>query len=176
MNECMDREIQEMLPDVLHGTLMPADRARVEAHLAGCIPCRRELAALETVRAAAVFAPSIDAEAIVRQLPPYRVIVPATERGIRSPVMKWLVAAGFALIAVGGGSFVMRQGGVDTAPIVPSAPVANGLALASGLDGLSDGSLVQLMNEMNSFDALPTSEPEVVFAEDASTSIDQDSI
>ena len=176
MNECMDREIQDMLPDVLHGTLVPAERARVEAHVAGCTSCRSELAALETVRAAAVFAPSIDVEAIVRQLPPYRIITPVTERAVRSPVVKWLVAAGFALVAVGGGSAVMRHGEVDPAPVAVVAPNVNGLALASGLDGLSDGSLVQLMNEMNTFDALPTSEPEVVFTEDASTSTEQDSL
>ena len=70
----------------------------------------------------------------------------------------------------------MRQGEVATAPAGTIAPSPNGLALASGLDGLSDGSLVQLMNEMNTFDALPHTEPEVVFAVDAATSTEQDSL
>ena len=34
MNKCTDSNIQEMLPDLLHGTLPAAARARVEAHLA----------------------------------------------------------------------------------------------------------------------------------------------
>ena len=176
MTECMDREIQEMLPDVMHGTAGPAERARIETHLAGCAPCRDELATLRAVHGAAVFTPSIDVEAIVRQLPPYRIISPVVERGVRSPVVKWLVAAGLALVAVGGGSAVMRQGDVATERTVVSVPSGNGLALASGLDGLSDGGLVQLMNEMNSFDALPASEPEPVFAVDAATTTEQDSL
>lgn len=176
MTECMDREIQEMLPDVLHGTAGPAARARIEAHLAGCSPCREELATLRAVHSAQVFTPSIDAEAVVRQIPPYRIITPVVERGIRSSVLKWLVAAGFALVAVGVGSVVMPDAEVATPSAVPSSASPRGLALASGLDGLSDGSLVQLMNEMNNFDALPASEPEAVFAVEASTTTEQDSL
>ena len=176
MTECMDREIQEMLPDVLHGTAGPAARARIEAHLAGCSPCREEMATLRAVHGAQVFTPSIDVEAVVRQIAPYRIITPVVERGIRSPVLKWLVAAGFALVAVGVGSVVMPDAEVATPSAVASAASPNGFALASGLDGLSDGSLVQLMNEMNNFDALPASEPEAVFAEEASTTTEQDSL
>ncbi len=176
MTECMDREIQEMLPDVLHGTAGPAERARVDAHLAGCSSCREELATLRVVRGAAVFTPSIDVEAVVRRIPPYRIIAPVAERGVRSPVLKWLVAAGFALVAVGVGSVVMPRGEIGTEPTVVSVPTGHGFALASGLDGLSDGTLVQLMDEMSDFDALPASEPETVFAEDISTTTQQDSL
>lgn len=176
MTECMDREIQEMLPDVLHGTVSPAGLARIEAHLAGCSPCREELATLRAVQSAQVFTPSIDIEAIVRQIPPYWIITPVVERGLRSPVLKWLVAAGFALALVGVGSVVMPRGEVLTEPTAVGVPTADGLALASGLDGLSDGGLVQLMNEMNSFDALPTIDVEPVFADEASAASGQDSL
>ena len=50
MNNCMDTEIQEMLPDLLHGTLAADTRARVEAHVASCEQCREELAVLRTVK------------------------------------------------------------------------------------------------------------------------------
>ena len=40
------------------------------------------------------------------------------------------------------------------------------LALAAGVDGLSDGDLRQLMNDMDSFDALPSAEPEPVLSVD----------
>src|SRR5688572_11632992 len=177
MSECMEREIQEMLPDVLHGTIGPADRARIDAHLATCARCREELEVLRVVHGAAVFTPSIDVESIVRQLPPYGIVVPSpAERHIRTPVTRWLVAAGFALVAFGAGSVVMRRAEVAPAPASASAPRANSLALASGLDGLSDDELVQLMNEMDTFDALPASEPEAVFAVDASSPSDQDSL
>lgn len=176
MTECMEREIQEMLPDVLHGAVGPADRARIEAHLAGCARCREDLEVLRAVHGAAVFSPAIDVASIVRQLPPYQIITPPVERGVRSPMVRWLVAAGLVLVAVGGGTVALRQGDVVTEPSSVSVPSANSLALASGLDGLSDGSLVQLMNEMSSFDALPDSDPEPVFAVDTSEPSGQDSL
>jgi anti-sigma factor RsiW len=173
----MEREIQETLPDVLHGTIGPAERARIEAHLATCAPCRDELEVLRAVNGAAVFAPSIDVESIVRQLPPYGIAVPTpVERRVRPPMMRWLAAAGFVLVAFGAGSVVMNQSEPTTEVTAVSVPASSGLALASGLDGLSDGELVQLMNEMTSFDALPASEPEAVFTVDASAPTDQDSL
>jgi hypothetical protein len=173
----MAREIQEMLPDVLHGTIGPADRARIEAHLATCGPCREELDVLRAVHGAAVFTPSIDVESIVRQLPPYGIALPTpVERRVRTPIMRWLVAAGFALVAFGTGSVLMKQSEPPRETVSVSVPGSGGLAMASGLDGLSDGELVQLMNEMSSFDALPPTEPEAVFAVDASASTDQDSL
>jgi hypothetical protein len=173
----MEREIQEMLPDVLHGTIGPADRARIDAHVASCSPCRRELEVLRAVQGAAVFTPSIDVESIVRQLPPYGIMVPTpVERRVRTPVMRWLVAAGVALVAFGAGSVFVSQDEPATRAAAVAVPSGDALTLASGLDGLSDGELVQLMNEMNGFDALPASEPEAVFAVDASAATDQDSL
>jgi anti-sigma factor RsiW len=177
MNNCVDREIQAMLPDVLHGTIGPAERARIDAHLASCSPCRKELEALRAVHRAAVFTPSIDVESIVRQLPPYGIMVPApVERPVRTPVIRWLVAAGVALVAFGAGSIFVSQDEPLTRTAAVAVPGGEALTLASGLDGLSDGELVQLMNEMNGFDALPASEPEAVFAVDASAPTDQDSL
>jgi len=176
MTDCMEREIQDLLPDVLHGTLDGAERARVETHVAGCGYCREELEVLRAVQSAAVFTPSVDVAGIVRKIPPYAVIVPAVERPARSPVMRWLVAAGLAVVAMGGGSALLTHGdGVEQARIGDSAP-AHSLALTSGLEELSDGGLVQLMNEMSTFDALPANEPEPVFTEDASTPMDGDSL
>ena len=177
MSDCMEREIQAMLPDVLHGTVGPAGRARIDAHLATCAGCREELEVIRAVQGAAVFSPSIDVESIVRQLPPYGVALPVpAERRVRTPIMRWLAAAGFALVAFGAGSALMNEDDPITQRAVVSVPGGTGLALASGLDGLSDSELVQLMNEMDGFDALPASEPEAVFADDASTPTDQDSL
>ncbi|MEA2765992.1 MAG: hypothetical protein QOK07_2396, partial [Gemmatimonadaceae bacterium] len=41
------------------------------------------------------------------------------------------------------------------------------LALAADVDGLSDGNLVQLMNDMNRFDALPATESDPVISVDS---------
>src|SRR5258705_12283081 len=93
MNKCPDRTIGEVLPDLLHDTL-PADaRELVEAHLATCDECREDVEVLRTVKTAAVFAPQIDVDRVVRQIPPYRAIVPPTERPATTSVLSWRVAA-----------------------------------------------------------------------------------
>ena len=176
MNECMERGIQELLPDVLHGTVAAGERARIEQHLSACSYCREELEVLRAVKAAAVFAPAIDVAAIAGQIPPYGIIPPVVERPLRSPVLRWLVAAGLALAVVGGGSVVMSER--DTVVEAPTASPTrtHSLALASGLDEMSDGSIVQLITEMSSFDALPANEPEPVFAVETSLPADGDSL
>ena len=176
MSECTEREIQDMLPDVLHDTVDTADRARVETHLADCATCREELEVLRAVQSAAVFTPTIDVPGIVSKIPPYGIVVPAVERPARSPVVKWLVAAGLAVAVIGGGSALLRDDDpVEQQRAEAAAPAAT-LFLASGLDDLSDRGLVQLMSEMNTFDALPANEPEPVFAEDQSAPMEEDSL
>lgn len=200
MNKCTDSDIQEMLPDLLHRALADGERLRVEAHLATCESCQEDLDVLRTVKSAAVFAPSIDVDSVVRQIPPYRTIVPATERPVRTRVVSWLVAASLTLVVLGGGSVLLQSNGSPTSnspryqqlpngiakapeatkpssaesvaaskPVVqPSiAPHQHALALAADADGLSDGSLVQLMNDMDGFDALPGSESDPVISVDS---------
>ena len=181
MNECMDREIREMLPDVLHGTLAPGDRSRVDAHLATCGECRSELETLRAVQGAAVFAPNIDVDQIVRQIPPYRIITPAEKRPTASRTVGWLVAASLALVIAVGGSVMTGRTDVPEAPssaAVVSAPATptHSLALASGVEDLSDGGLAQLISELNGFDALPAADLEPIFDVDTTASIGQDSL
>jgi len=201
MNKCTDSNIQEMLPDLLHGTL-PADaEERVEAHLATCDECREDVEVLRTVKTAAVFAPQIDVDRVVRQIPPYRAIVPVTERPASTRMVSWLVAAALAVVVVGGGSLVLmrpnagkvqspvastelpprptatestsgvsgvQNGGISVKTATSTAPARpRALALAANVDDLSDGDLVQLMNDMSRFDALPASEPDPVIAVDS---------
>jgi hypothetical protein len=204
MNNCIERDIQEMLPDLLHGTLAGDARARVEAHLADCIECSQDLEVLRTVKAAAVFAPSIDVDRVVRQIPPYTSIVPAVERPARTRVVSWLVAASLALVVASGGSLLLQQRVSAPRPVAPGesastvapgagkatsiapdrvAPSASGsgvqarphaLALANDVEGLSDGDLRQLMSDMGRFDALPAPEPEPVISVDTGDGLGQD--
>jgi len=202
MNKCIDSDIQEMLPDLLHRALSDGERQRVEAHLATCESCKEDLEVLRTVKSAAVFAPAIDVNSVVRQIPPYRKIVPATERPARTRVASWLVAASLAVVVLGGGSILLQSNGslvsrsrgqqpaltiakvpeaTKPSPLepVPSprivqptiAPHPHALALAAEADGLSDGGLVQLMNDMDGFDALPASEPDPVISVDSGDSL-----
>jgi anti-sigma factor RsiW len=204
MNKCTDSDIQELLPDLLHGALDEAEKIRVDAHVATCESCQEDLDVLRTVKSAVVFAPSIDVDGVVRQIAPYRTIVPAVEAPARTRVASWLVAATLALFVVGGGSVLMTRqnssgtsvvdGGTkvpkqiattqtsaqSTVPVAPptpkiTVPVASphphALALAAEADGLSDGGLVQLMNDMDTFDALPGSEPDPVISVDSGDSL-----
>jgi len=202
MNKCIDSDIQEMLPDLLHRALSDGERQRVEAHLATCESCKEDLEVLRTVKSAAVFAPAIDVNSVVRQIPPYRKIVPATERPARTRVASWLVAASLAVVVLGGGSILLQSNGslvsrsrgqqpaltiakvpeaTKPSPLepVPSprivqptiAPHPHALALAAEADGLSDGGLVPLMNDMDGFDALPASEPDPVISVDSGDSL-----
>ena len=200
MNNCTDKQINEMLPDLLHGALGAEAMERAEAHLATCEECREELNVLRAVKSAAVFAPTIDVDQVVRRIPPYTPIVPAVELPARPRLVSWLVAATLAIAVVGVGSvLVTRQSATNNpasiAATVPSAktrtqltpvasktpdagapsgtvaatgqPHAHALALAADVDGLSDGNLVQLMNDMNRFDALPATEAEPVISVDS---------
>jgi len=189
MSECMEREIREMLPDVLHGAIVPGERARIDSHLAVCGDCRRELEVLRAVHGAAVFAPAIDVDRIVRQIPPYRIITPPATRPTVSRAVGWLVAAGLVFVVAGGGSVLMSRtdvaeapSSVASAPATPSAPATvsspatHSLALASGVEDLSDGGLVQLISELSEFDAIPAADPEPVFDVDATATMDQDSL
>src|ERR1700730_9775178 len=109
MNKCTDSDIQEMLPELLHRTLTDDARKRIQAHVETCESCQEDLDVLRVVKDAAVFAPSIDVDRVVRQIPPYRTIVPATERPAGARVVSWLVAASLLLVVVGGGSGLIIQ-------------------------------------------------------------------
>ncbi|HJQ53614.1 MAG TPA: zf-HC2 domain-containing protein [Gemmatimonadaceae bacterium] len=197
MNECMAMDIQEMLPDLLHTALSADQRERVEQHVAACESCRAELAVLRTVKEAAVFAPEIDAARIARQIPPYRAILP-THAPARSRMTQWLVAATAAVLIIGGGSVVMNHGSAAPDKVAVATPTDSGasqpvgvttpgettvasagspsaqvhtFALASDVASLSDGDLVQLMNDMDDFDALPAAEPDPVIAVDSGDSL-----
>lgn len=203
MNKCTELDIKEMLPDLLHGKLDADARAQVEAHIAGCDECTEELEVLRTVKSAAVFIPAIDVDHVVRQIPPYRAIVPVAQAPARSRVVSWLVAASLVVVVLGGGSLLMIQKAPTFAPIatvdgskspgggsaqtskpgdvtpkntaVPPTPAPRALALASAVDGLSDNNLRQLMDDMNSFDALPATEPGPAISVDNGDSLDQGS-
>ena len=203
MNKCNETEIQELLPDLAHGSLEGRERQRVEAHLATCESCREDLDVIRMVKSAAVFAPTIDVAGVVRQIPPYRTILPVVEKPARTKMVQWLVAAAVLVAVVGGGSAILTNqlrnraqpvAGVAPESIkvltpTPKAPEKGStvprpsvtavasqaqpqvLALSTDLADLSDGNLVQLMNDMDQFDALPAVELDPVIAVDSVDSL-----
>jgi anti-sigma factor RsiW len=144
--------IQARLQDLLDGELAGEERATVESHLATCLPCRRELAALEAV---------IDrAHALPRELTPERDLWPAVEARIggavhsasfasgRLPRWGWLAVAALVAAMIGL-PLALRQstdaGGHDAgreaaAAIAPPAPIeASQLLAKAGLARHEDG-------------------------------------
>lgn len=70
MTDCPNAEIRDLLPDLVHGTLAGAERARVESHVATCADCASELALLRVARRAlSADVPAVNVERIASALP-----------------------------------------------------------------------------------------------------------
>lgn len=184
MRDCTNVEMRELLPELMHDRL-PADaHARLSAHLATCAECQAELELLRRVRAA-VPAPRVDVAGIASRLPAYR------SRGVFGHPLRWAIAAGLVAVA-GGSALLMRRApverpvasasvGVDS-PVTPPAaatvvasrgtttgattprPRTADLAVSETLADLSDLELRTLLAEMAKFEAMTSSETDVVVA------------
>lgn len=132
MTECMNAEVRDALPDLLHSRLGDLDRATMKAHVESCADCRAELALMERVRACAPLAPPIDVARIVSMLP---APVPSAEQQLahaapirqpsRMPLL-WKLAAAAALIVGGTLTFSRTRAPVAGTSVatVASAPSA----------------------------------------------------
>src|SRR3989337_228199 len=60
MNDCVNGEMRDVLPELVNGTLPAADVARVQAHVRECADCAAEVELLRTARAAMRLAPTMD--------------------------------------------------------------------------------------------------------------------
>jgi hypothetical protein len=112
MMECMNAEIRDRLPDLLHERLDPETRAAVVAHVAGCEACRQELAVLKATKGLFARVPRVDvpriASAVVADAkaggPAATPRVPAMGRSwVR---VSWRMAAAIVLAVVGGAAIV----------------------------------------------------------------------
>jgi anti-sigma factor RsiW len=188
MSDCANVEIRELLPEYLHDRLDAAARARVAAHLTACEDCRAELATLEAVQRAYSRSPAIDTAAIVRALPRPAVRVRSTRRPVA-----WQIAAAVSFISLGGISLVVARSFFDGgAPVTAPAVVAPAGAGASasdsprvaqagttspalrpaisfggGVDDLTAEDVESLLGALESLEAAPPVEPEVVPASEA---------
>lgn len=185
MTEITHDEVREALPELLHGNVDADLRIVLENHLRGCAECGKEMRVLQLVKDAPSFAPRIDAVKVAAAIPPYGG-VPA-ERPSRSKVI-WRMASAVAVVMVVVATFVSRTDRapiakparvasagvtpevVKTTPRSATAPIrapkpraaepARELQVAVGLDGLSDGSVAQLVKDLDGLDGLPSPEPE----------------
>lgn len=69
MNECLNADMRDALPDLIHGRLDALQAAQVEQHVAACAECAAELELLRVVAASAPAAPTIDVGRIAAALP-----------------------------------------------------------------------------------------------------------
>lgn len=130
MHDCSDGEMRDLLPGYANGVLSAEARDRVRAHVAGCEDCAAEVELIRTV-GVAYPTPKVDVARIIASLPaPAR---QAYRGGSRFRTQQWRIAAGIAMIAMGGISVVVLRStmhSASTAITVP-APVAVQTPVAS---------------------------------------------
>ena len=172
-------ELQDLLPELLHGRLTATDAADLERAVAADPDLAAELSMLRSVRASQRPAPAIDIARIVAALPspPKAQVAPeidelAQRREAKRPMISRRFARAAALlIVVGGGTMVSvwegrRTASAPVSPIVASdspavAFVAMQLGLGTSTDDLSVEQLRALESDIRSLDGVPSAEPEM---------------
>jgi anti-sigma factor RsiW len=189
MTDCSNVEIRDLLPELLHGALPPAVRARVEAHVATCTNCADELAVLRSARGvlSAGPVPVVDAASIVAALPrPVSArAVPTARQAPRRSSTFFRLAAAISFISLGGISVAVARSylgdvtpfAVDSAvgigdtagSVTPESAVDRGpdavaaperLAVHPVVGTLDDADLQSLLDELELLEAAPLAEPE----------------
>ncbi len=125
MNDCMNAEVRDRLPELLHERLDAAERASVLAHVEMCVDCRAELELLRNTRAMMVArTPRVDVNYVVQALPKsYARVARLTPH--RRVWADWRVAAAVTLLVAGGTSMaVLNRGAASVPATTPSAIVA----------------------------------------------------
>lgn len=119
MNDCVNAEIRDQLPDFVHDRLSAGARTIVLAHVESCADCRDELQLLRDARAMLSRGiPRVDVAYVVGALPkapaPRVVRLEPGARPLsrsRSRWSDWRIAAAVTLLIAGGGSYAVMQSG-----------------------------------------------------------------
>jgi anti-sigma factor RsiW len=174
-------EVRDLLPELLHGRLSPADAAAVRVALASDASLAAEYAMLQAVRPALTTEPRLDLAAIVAALPaPPAAIDDFTRRRLakaaplpasRAIPLRFARAAAVLAVLAGGSLFVAKNRANraaltvgDTAVVVADAVQ---LGLGAAVDDLSEEQLQALEQEISELDGLPSADPEVGLEEGA---------
>jgi anti-sigma factor RsiW len=125
MTDCPQGEIRDRLPEYVHGTLGAAERAQIEAHLAGCTACRDEVALLRGVRAGVIRrTPVVNTARVAAAVNASRA-VPKTRREMdrmRGPMPQYARLAAAAALVIATGALGYLAGRVTTKPQVANGP------------------------------------------------------
>lgn len=178
MRDMTRDELQDLLPELLHGRLSATDAAELERAVAADPDLSSDLALLRAVRASQRSLSAIDVARIVAALPspPAAQVAPAIdEMALRRDRKRPMISSRFAraaavLIVVGGGTMVsVWQGrGTASAPVSTvvaiDTPSVGGAAMQLGLgastDELSVEQLRALEADIRALDGVPSAEPE----------------
>jgi hypothetical protein len=188
MTDCPNGEVRDLLPDLLNGRLSPDVRRDVEAHLRSCADCRAELALLRDLRATMARVPAMDVARISAAIPAHRAPARRASAGWRAAAILLVVAGGTSVALIrhglGGGPDTMVAAAhppiaaptvVSSVPLTPPTPTAQAptpvarvrpvaareLAVASSATSeLSDRELKALLKDIESIDAVPSTDVE----------------
>jgi hypothetical protein len=143
MNDCVNAEMRDQLPDLVHDRLSGDARTIVLTHVEACADCRDEVQLLRDARV--MFGrgiPRVDIAYVVGALPkapaPRGAIKLESKRRTRS-WSDWRIAAAVTLLIAGGGSYVVMQSGrvvnpADTLIVAnPTTSTDSGLIPAADL-------------------------------------------
>ena len=117
MNDCVNAEMRDQLPELLHERLEAGARAVVLAHVESCADCRAELELLRSARAVLLAgAPRVDVNYVVEALPKPS----ASRTSLRAPRRQrwadWRIAAAVMVLVAGGTSVAVLNHGSNPAP------------------------------------------------------------
>jgi anti-sigma factor RsiW len=144
------RHPRDDLPGLLLGELAPAAAVAVDRHLAGCDPCRRDLAAVAVASSALRDASRLPfaAPADLPPPPPAPAAGPLAGSGARHRRRRWLLGAGAVVVALVlgvGGLVAVRDrdsGGGQTVAL--AAPAAGGASAEARMRGAGDGQVMTM--------------------------------
>ena len=183
MNDCVNGDIRDVLPELVNGTLPAGDVARVQEHVNACADCAAEVELLRTARAAMRLAPAMDTARIAAA------VQASTAQRLaarRAPAARIARIASLSLVAVIGalGVWSLRDSSPagPAAPDVPAAVALDApegqptverartaedqparapvqLALGGDMSQLGDDDLLALLSEVSALEAMPGEEP-----------------
>ncbi len=179
MNDCVNEDIRDVLPELVSGTLPSIEAVRVQDHVRECVDCAAEVELLRTARAAMRLVPAMDTTRIAAA------VQASTAQRLAARRVPARVAriASLSLIVVLGavGLWSARDSSpVETEPRVATAVAGNvqlgaeqarggvesrtvqaptQLALGGDMSQLEDDQLLTLLEEVSALEAMPGEEP-----------------
>jgi anti-sigma factor RsiW len=145
---------QDDLPGLLLGELPPSTAVAVDRHLAGCDPCRRDLAAVAVASSALRDLARLPVE--VPDLPPLGLIVRGAHKRPPEPPptvpalpwrSRWVLGAAAVLVALAlvvGGLTIARDRGGEGQTVALGAPVAGGASAEARMRGAGDDQVMTM--------------------------------